>query len=228
MDPPDPLCVPIDDDSPFKLKPIKFWSYERWGVATPCANEGFNHSVTLGVWRMRRVKDVFDDFYLAGRRTLCSACKARKQGLLEERNQLKEALEQEVGEEAAEEAISGSVAATDLEEEPQVLLTMIAKLDTEIKSFHYTSTTLNPRVNKFVFERYPGIAVAFPAILTHHAGISIEALMLISRAARTAQSSHDLENMFIEFKSLRNARARLSFYQLQWLAGPRPPLETPL
>ena len=87
MDPPDPLCVPIDDDSPFKLKPIKFWSYERWGVATPCANEGFNHSVTLGVWRMRRVKDVFDDFYLAGRRTLCSACKARKQGLLEERNQ---------------------------------------------------------------------------------------------------------------------------------------------
>ena len=65
VDPPDPLCVPIDDDSPFKLKPIKFWSYEMWdGVGTPCTNEGYAHAgnVSLREWHMRRVKDVFDDF----------------------------------------------------------------------------------------------------------------------------------------------------------------------
>ena len=221
--------MPCEDDTPFKLKPIKFWSYERWnGVATPCANEGYNHSVTLGAWRMRRVKDVFDDFYLAGRRTLCSACKAHKAELQDERKALAEELEQEVGEEAAAEAISGGAAAGELEEEQQALLSRLTVLDKEIKSFHYTSTTLNPMVNKFVFERYPGIAVAFPAILTHRAGISMEALMMISRAARTAQSSRDLEQMFLEFKTLRNARARLSYYNLQYLAGVhRPPFLDP-
>ena len=69
VDPPDAICTPCDDSTAFSLKPIKFWSYERWGVATPCPNEGYDHNVTLGQWCMRRVKDVFDDYYLAGRLT---------------------------------------------------------------------------------------------------------------------------------------------------------------
>ena len=37
----------------------------------------------------------------------------------------------------------------------------------------------------------------------------------IARAAQTAQSSHDLEAMYLEYKSLHAARERLSFYGLQ-------------
>ena len=37
----------------------------------------------------------------------------------------------------------------------------------------------------------------------------------IARAARTSQSSRDLEAMYLEFKSLRAARERLSFYGMQ-------------
>ena len=223
--------MPCGDATAFSLKPIKFWSYERWGIATPCANEGYDHAghVTLGEWRMRRVKDVFDDFYLAGRRTYCSACKARKEALKARRADLAEEFSQEVDEATAEEALAGdeAVGELELEEVAAGLLEEIKELDEEIKSFHYMSTTLNPLINKYVFERYPGIATALPAVLTHKAGISIEALMVISRAARTAQSSHDLESMFREFRTTRHARERLSFYQLQRLAGPPPPHSSP-
>jgi hypothetical protein len=54
---------------------------------------------------MRRVKDVFDDFYLAGRRTSCSECKRRRAELKDQLEQLTEDLTQEVGEEACEEAL---------------------------------------------------------------------------------------------------------------------------
>ena len=74
--PPNPICLPCPadgsyNDDGFKVKPIKFWSYEKWEIPTPCATHGWAHSqyVTLGQWRMRRVADVFDDFYAAGRVT---------------------------------------------------------------------------------------------------------------------------------------------------------------
>ena len=82
---------------------------------------------------------------------------------------------------------------------------------------------MHQQINRFVFERYPGIAAAFPAMVTSKTGFSMEALWMITRAARTAQSSKDLENMFHEFRCLRNATARLGYYQQQRLAGtPRP------
>ena len=58
--------------------------------------------------------------------------------------------------------------------------------------------------------------------MTHKAAISIEAMMLISRAARTSQPSHDLEAMFNEFRTLKAARNRLGCYQVQRMAGVLP------
>lgn len=94
--PPDALCVPCEDDTSASLKPIKFWSYEMWGVDTPCVNEGYAHAqhVTLGQWRMRRVKDVCDDWYLAGRQLRCSECQRRSAQLKGELKEQKEELEQ--------------------------------------------------------------------------------------------------------------------------------------
>jgi hypothetical protein len=218
VSPTDALCSPCDDSTAFQLKPIKFWSDAKWGLDTPCVNEGYEHAgfVKRGRWAMRRVKCVFDDFYLAGRRTSCFECKKKKVELKAELAELQEALSQEVGEEAAAEGIQDG---DEDDEESFNLKVQIVELERAIKEFHYTSSTINAHVNKFVFEKYPGIGAAFPAILTHKTAISMEALMVIGRAARTAQQSHDLEAMFHEFRSLGNARARLSFYQLQWLAG---------
>ena len=86
--------------------PIRFWSNERWGIPTPCANKGFAHAhqVKLGRWAMRRVKGVFGDFCIAGRRTTCTACKREKAAMADERDELKADLEQLIGEQAAAEA----------------------------------------------------------------------------------------------------------------------------
>jgi hypothetical protein len=55
----------------------------------------------------------------------------------------------------------------------------------------YRSSTLDPRVNKLWFQRYPGLAVQIKAVITHRAAVSTELMMMIARAARTSQSSHD-------------------------------------
>ena len=84
------MCMPCAGSDDYELKPIVFWSYEKWGLPTPCINHGLEHSehVTLGEWRMRRVKGVSDDFYLAGRRSFCSLCKSRKDTLKAETERL--------------------------------------------------------------------------------------------------------------------------------------------
>ena len=87
----------------------------------------------------------------------------------------------------------------------KALKAQIVELRERLKSFHYYSTSTNPQVNKYVFERYPGIAASFPAIITKNVAISTDVLMMISRGARTAQSSLDCEKMFHEFRCLRNA-----------------------
>ena len=104
----------------------------------------------------------------------------------------------------------------------QALKEQITTLRAKVKSFHYSAFSHNPRVNSYVFERFPGLAASFPAMVTFKVAISMDVLAMITRAARTAQSSKDLENMFLEFRSLRNATARLVFYQRQRLAGATP------
>ena len=207
--PPDPLlcgaCEDPDDYSDgYALKPIKFWSHEIWGIETPCASHGWAHSqfVTRGRWCMRRVKDVTDDFYIAGRRTSCSKCKAEKESLKEQVAEMEAALGDS--------------------EDPERSQQELQILQAEAKACKYTSSTLNPHVNKHVFERYPGIGVAMPAIVTHKAALSTEVMMLISRAARTSQSSHDLEAMFYEFRAIKAAMNRLGCYQVQRMAGVQP------
>ena len=142
---------------------------------------------------MRRVKCVFDDWYLAGRETVCSKCE-------KEKTALKKA--------AAE------VASTLGDSNDPALSLQLDILRAEVKACTYYSSTLNPVVNKHIFERYPGIGADFPAILSHKAAISMEAMMVITRAARTSQASHDLEAMFHEFRTVKAARNRLGFYQV--------------
>ena len=81
--PPDPICGTCEDSDAYALKPIRFWSHEKWRIATPCATHGWAHAehVSLRRWHMRRVKDISDDFYLAGRETLCCKCQEEKESL---------------------------------------------------------------------------------------------------------------------------------------------------
>ena len=92
--PPDPLCGTCKTPDAYALKPIRFWSHEMWSIATPCANHGWAHAehVTRGRWHMRRVKCVFDDWYLAGRETVCSKCQEEKESLKKKAKTVKAAL----------------------------------------------------------------------------------------------------------------------------------------
>ena len=92
--PPDPICGTCETSDAYALKPIRFWSHEKWDIATPCANHGWAHAehVALGRWHMRRVKCVFDDWYLAGRETVCSKCQEEKESLKKKAATVKAAL----------------------------------------------------------------------------------------------------------------------------------------
>ena len=146
VSPPDPLCMPCDDGTSFQVKPITFWSHEMWRIDTPCVNEGYAHAayVSRGRWAMRRIKDVSDDWFLAGRRTSCSACKSSKEEMQEELKELQEELEQEVGVEAAQAGVDGGD--DDSDEDVITLRSQIATLEGKLKGFRYTSSTLNPHV----------------------------------------------------------------------------------
>jgi hypothetical protein len=56
VSPADAICAPCGDadgsldlNEAYSLMPIRFWSNERWGISTPCVNEGYAHAehVTL-------------------------------------------------------------------------------------------------------------------------------------------------------------------------------------
>jgi hypothetical protein len=50
VDPPDAICMPCEDDTPFKLKPIKFWSYARRGQRAAARARGERSAACIG-WR---------------------------------------------------------------------------------------------------------------------------------------------------------------------------------
>lgn len=54
-----------------------------------------------------------------------------------------------------------------------------------------------------------------PAVITHRKAVSTELMMMVTRAARTPQGSHDLEAALREYRTIANAKARLSFYWQQ-------------
>ena len=67
--------------------------HEKWDFRTPCINHGFEHAknVTLNQWSMRRVKGVFDDFYLASRVSVCSVCRHEVEALAQQEAAAEEA-----------------------------------------------------------------------------------------------------------------------------------------
>ena len=192
VQPPDPLCMPCFDADVYHLLPIHFWSPGvKWSLAMPCHNHGWSHSRyvnTYPAWHQRRVCGIVTDFTIAGNRTECSECKAeyvRTQKLLD-------------------------AAKSHNPRAPRV-----AELEAKLAATGYYSNTLDARVNKFLFERYPGLAVAMPAVLSHRKGVSTELMAIVARAARTPQGSHDLEAALREYRSIESAKARLSFYWQQ-------------
>ena len=196
--PADPTCGSCDDADGFALMPIDWWSpptfWASKGVTAPCIVGGWAHShaVSLGEWRQRRAKGLFSDRGLAGQRTECSLCK-------QQHTHLKRHL-------AALKTQAPSSA-------------MITTLEEQIKATPYRASTLHPKFNQLLFERFNWLAVKMPAVVTHRTAISTEVLELIMRGARTAQSAHDLEAMLREFRAIRNAKLRLTFYGLQRLSA---------
>ena len=193
--PPDPLCVGcVDEDGNFDddawhLLPIHFWSPgTKWHIETPCKNHGWAHARymrTYPGWRQRRVEGVFTDFTIAGQRVECSECKCEYMRL----KALKEAAQAH---------------------NPRAQ--RLAELKAQMEASSYRGSTLDAKVNKLWFERYPGLAIRIPAVLTNRKGVSNELMMLLARAARTPQGSHDLEAALHEYRALANAKSRLSFY----------------
>jgi hypothetical protein len=48
------------------------------------------------------------------------------------------------------------------------------------------ASTLTPKVNQLLFEKYPWLAIRMPAVITHRAAVSMEVMDDIARAARTS------------------------------------------
>ena len=47
--PPEAICcLPCQGSDAFAVKPIRFWSHEKWGIETPCANHGGGCRTTPG------------------------------------------------------------------------------------------------------------------------------------------------------------------------------------
>ena len=185
--PDDPTCGECFDADEFELMPIDWWSpAAKWaskGVTSPCVVGGWSHThaVTLGEWRQRRVKGLSSDRCIAGQRTSCSICKARHDHLKKQLDALK---------------------TQDLSS-PQ-----IGVMEAEIKATPYRASTLHPKYNQLLFERFNWLAVKMPAVITHRAAISTEVLDVIARAGRTSQTAHDLEAMFRESRCV-HARAHV-------------------
>ena len=196
--PADPTCGSCDDADGFALMPIDWWSpptfWASKGVTAPCIVGGWAHShaVSLGEWRQRRAKGLFSDRGLAGQRTECSLCKQQHAHLKQHLAALKT-------------------------QDPRSA--MITTLEEQIKATPYRASTLHPKFNQLLFERFNWLAVKMPAVVTHRTAISTEVLELIVRGARTAQSAHDLEAMLREFRAIRNAKLRLTFYGMQRLSA---------
>ena len=159
-------------------------------LKTPCVNHGWAHAAYTkpGEWRQRRVKGRMTDRCLAGQRVTCTECK-------KEYHRLKKLL---------------LAARSQDPKAPGVTL-----LEAKLKATPYRFSTLTPKVNELLWERFPWLAVKLPAYVTHRTAISIEVIDEITRAARTAQSSHDLEAMYLENRGLHAARKRITFYGMQ-------------
>lgn len=63
-----------------------------------------------------------------------------------------------------------------------------------------------------------------PAVISHKAAVSLEVLMMVVRAARTSQGSHDLESQLLEFRKIKKSMQGVGFYALQGWLRTRPSL----
>lgn len=122
---------------------------------------------------------MFTDFTIAGQRVECSECKCEYMRL----KALKEAAQAH---------------------NPRAQ--RLAELKAQMQASSYRGSTLDAKVNKLWFERYPGLAIRIPAVLTKRKGVSNELMMMLARAARTPQGSHDLEAALHEYRALANYR----------------------
>ena len=192
VQPPDPICLDSFDADSYQLMSIHFWSPgTKFNIQMPCKNHGWGHAThmcTYSRWTQRRVCGVFSDYTIAGQEMECSECRT-------EYMRLKHVI---------------AAAKTHNPRAPR-----IAALEAQLKASSYRSSTLDPTVNKLLFERYPHVAIKMPAVLSHRKAVSPQLMMMVARAARTSQGSHDLEAALREFRAIASAKQRLSFFSQQ-------------
>ena len=99
----------------------------------------------------------------------------------------------------------------------------------KLKKATYCFSTYNANVTDAYLERadLAWIALKMGMVVTHRAAVTTEVLILLVRAAKTAQAFHDLESMFAEFRATVQAMTRLKFYSLQRWMATRPRLDAP-
>ena len=179
-----------------KTLPLYFWSpSEFWadvGVTCPCARHGWAHAGSVKVYLPRGprlVKDGFgNSFGLCAARLYCGAC-------AQERKTAKDAL-----------ALAQDQDATEAE---------LAALEKAVANATCWFSAITPSVTAFLTERYPFIAMEFPAFVTHRSAVSTSTLQDMLRAAKTSQGPHDLERKYDELASIRATTLELSVISYQ-------------
>ena len=133
----------------YNLQNIFFYSpsrLKRWrklGVEMPCARHGWEHTDKVTVkkrWAPRLVKDMHDDFILAGQECVCSACRKEHEQLNKQYRAAKSAGVDE---------------------------TVLRKLKAAVDAASYNWMTYDPRIIAWYMERMPWVALKLPAIVTH-------------------------------------------------------------
>jgi hypothetical protein len=192
---PNPTCLKNFDSNAFYRLDVCFWSpglkWAHKGVLTPCPRHGWKHAKDVRLqerWRERLVKDLENDFCLAGQDAICCACR-------KDNNAAKKELSRARDGDASAEVIKG--------------------IKEKIKSTTFRFITTNPDVTACYAAKFPWVAHQMPAVLTHRAAMSTAVHTMIARSAVKGIGSHDLEAMFQEFRCIEQSRKELIFYGLQ-------------
>ena len=109
----------------------------------PCSRHGWEHTDKVTVkkrWAPRLVKDMHDDFILAGQECVCSACRKEHEQLNKQYRAAKSARVDE---------------------------SILRKLKAAVDAASYNWMTYDPRIIAWYMERMPWVALKLPAIVTH-------------------------------------------------------------
>ncbi|KAH8097506.1 hypothetical protein JL720_398 [Aureococcus anophagefferens] len=88
-------------------------------------------------------------------------------------------------------------------------------LEKTVASATCWSSTIDPSVMSFMVQRFPFLAMEFPAFVSHRSAVSKDTLHDMLRAARTAQGAHDIESKYDELLAIKATEMQLSVISYQ-------------